>query len=635
MSAARAPTVSPLTSYRGLTALVTGASSGIGRLLARRLAELGARLALVARREEELEKLAAEIRAAGVVALALACDVAERDQVAACVARALDRFGAVDLLVNNAGYGHHRPFLEWDLDDMERVLRVNYLGSLYFTKLLLPQMVERRRGWLVFVASVGGRIAPPEESAYAASKFAMVGLARALSLEVEDAGVHVLTVYPGTIRTPFFDEEALERMPPVGRRGMVEPEGLVNAILEALARGRREITYPKWIRSAYVVQALAPGLMRRQVRRTTLDAVAAEAGPSQGPRPLAGAVALAKAVGTLGRWYRRFDWTTGEDEHHVARTSDGWSLALFRYRSRGRAMPFPIVCGHGMAGTHLIFDLDTHLSLARYLADRGFDTWLVDLRGRGESWPAGGPSRALQWDFDDLARRDLPAAVARACELGGSRQAFWLGTGTSGQALYAAALVGEAEQVRGGVTLGAPATTTPFVRVPGVTAPPKMRWRGRVRFRTGSRLAGPVLAYARSRRLEGSFRACNTDPLVAARYLRNGVPDESVALVDQIRSWIEEGAMRSRDGSRIDCDRLGDVTLPMLLVAGAADLQAPPDAVAATFDALGSADKTSIRAGVREGFRVDYGHDDLVAGVASPAEIFPRIADWLAERSCT
>ena len=92
---------------------------------------------------------------------------------------------------------------------MERMLRVNFLGTLYWTKALLPQMVERRQGWIVFVASVAGKLGVPEESAYAASKFAMVGFAEALSLEVEDAGVHVLTVCPGTVRTEFFDAEAL------------------------------------------------------------------------------------------------------------------------------------------------------------------------------------------------------------------------------------------------------------------------------------------------------------------------------------------------------------------------------------------------------------------------------------------
>ena len=204
-----------LTSYAGLRALVTGASSGIGRGLALRLAREGARVALVARREPLLETVATEIRRAGGDALVQPCDVADREQVESCTARVLEAFGGVDVLVNNAGYGHHRTFLEWDLADMERLMRVNYFGTLYFTKTLLPQMVERRKGWLVFVSSVAGKIASPEEGAYAASKFAMEGLASALSIEVEDAGVHVLTVRPGVIRTPFFDAEALSRMPPV------------------------------------------------------------------------------------------------------------------------------------------------------------------------------------------------------------------------------------------------------------------------------------------------------------------------------------------------------------------------------------------------------------------------------------
>jgi short-subunit dehydrogenase len=276
--------MSGLKSYRGLRALITGASSGIGRGLALRFAREGAKLALVARRKVELEKVAAEIRQAGGEALVLPCDVAEREQVEACAARALENLGGIDLLVNNAGYGHHRTFLEWDLADMERLMRVNYFGTLYFTKTLLPQMVARRKGWLVFVSSVAGKIASPEEAAYAASKFAMEALASALSIEVEDAGIRVLTVRPGVIRTAFFDEEALERMPPVSKRQFVEPERLVDAILGALARGKRELTFPRWIASGYVVQALAPGFMRRQVRRNTIDALARERARSGAPR---------------------------------------------------------------------------------------------------------------------------------------------------------------------------------------------------------------------------------------------------------------------------------------------------------------------------------------------------------------
>jgi len=266
-----------LTSYTGKTAVITGASSGIGRLLALRMARAGARVALVARRDAELRELATEIERHGGAALVLPCDVADRAQVFAAADRAVKELGAVDILVNNAGYGRHQRFLDWDLDDMERMLRVNFVGTLYWTKALLPHMVSRRTGWIVFMASVAGKLGVPDESAYVASKFAMVGLAEALSIEVEDAGLHVLTVCPGAINTPFFDAEALARMPPVAKRMMIEPERVVDATIDALARGKHEVTVPAMIATGYVVRLLAPGFMRRNTKRTTIDAVAKRA----------------------------------------------------------------------------------------------------------------------------------------------------------------------------------------------------------------------------------------------------------------------------------------------------------------------------------------------------------------------
>lgn len=262
-----------LQAYQGLNAVVTGASSGIGRLLALRLAREGARVALVARREAELGAVANEIRDAGGEALALTCDVSDKGQVFSAAERALERFGTVDLLVNNAGYGHHRRFAEWDVDDMERVMRVNYVGVLYWTKALLPQMLERKRGWIVIMASLAGRIGVPEESAYVASKFALVGLGEALAIELADGGVHVLTVCPAAARTEFFDEEALERMAPAARQRIIEPEAVVEATMRALAQGKHEITVPSNLRPAYLVKAFAPNFMRRMVKRNTIDAL--------------------------------------------------------------------------------------------------------------------------------------------------------------------------------------------------------------------------------------------------------------------------------------------------------------------------------------------------------------------------
>jgi short-subunit dehydrogenase len=262
-----------LTSYKDKTAVITGASSGMGELLALRMARAGARVALVARRVEELQRVAASIASTGGIALVLPCDVADKQQVFATAERAVAELGAIDILVNNAGYGRHRRFLEWDLDDMERMFQVNFLGTLYWTKALLPQMVQRRHGWIVMMASVAGKLGVPDESVYAATKFAQVGLAEALSYEVEDAGVHVLTVCPGAIDTPFFRPEDLQRMPPVARRLMIQPERVIDAIIDALAKGKHEITVPRWIGLGYIVRALAPGIMRRNTKRTTLDAV--------------------------------------------------------------------------------------------------------------------------------------------------------------------------------------------------------------------------------------------------------------------------------------------------------------------------------------------------------------------------
>ncbi len=259
-----------LTSYQGLTALITGASSGIGALIARSMAARGAKVILVARNMDKLQQLAEEIQQQGGAALVLACDVSDRSNVESCVQAALAQCDSIDILVNNAGYGHHRRFLDWDIDDQEQMMRVNYFGMMYFTKLLLPSMVKRKKGWIIFIASVAGKLAIADETAYAASKFATVGLAEALSLEVEDDNVHVLTVCPGSINTPFFDEEALERMPDVAKRTMAEPEKLVEQIIKALARGKREITYPKGIAAGYIVRALAPGFMRKQVKRLTV-----------------------------------------------------------------------------------------------------------------------------------------------------------------------------------------------------------------------------------------------------------------------------------------------------------------------------------------------------------------------------
>ena len=347
------------------------------------------------------------------------------------------------------------------------------------------------------------------------------------------------------------------------------------------------------------------------------------------------AVAAAGAVagGRLRNFYRELDFDTGHDEEIFAETTDGWRIALYRYAARGEPKPYPIVAGHGFAGTRLIWDLTPETSLARYLSRAGYDFYAIDLRGRGESWPRTGSRADSQWSFDDFVERDLPAAVARACERSDAPEVFWLGLEMSGQVLYASAVAGTATHVRGGITFGAPVLTPPTAKVPGVTTQPHVRRGGRVKFRAGAHFAGPILALVKSHQLESSFRPENVDPIVPARYLSHGVPDEATVLADQFADWIEHGVMRSLDHTSVWSERLDEVGLPLLIVAAAHDLQRPPEATRAAYEAIGSRDKTWIEAGVSSGFSLDFGHDDLVAGRASPVEVFPKVRAWLDEHS--
>ncbi len=259
-----------LADFRETVGIVTGASSGIGAQLARDLAARGMRVALLARRTERLDAVATQIRSAGGEAAVEACDVAERASVERAVGTVFGRWGRVDLLVNNAGYGRHVLFKDHDVADIERMMRTNYLGTVYATKAVLPEMRGRGRGWIVNVSSVAGKLGQPDEAAYSASKFAVAGLSEALSYELAPLGIHVMTVYPALVRTEMFTPAVLARMPERSI-SFLEPAVLSRAVLRALARGRHEVTVPRWVAVAYVLRVLLPRLHRRMTARIRLS----------------------------------------------------------------------------------------------------------------------------------------------------------------------------------------------------------------------------------------------------------------------------------------------------------------------------------------------------------------------------
>jgi NAD(P)-dependent dehydrogenase (short-subunit alcohol dehydrogenase family) len=187
---------------RDRVVVVTGATSGIGLLIARHAAERGASLVIAARTAENLESAAADLRAAGSPdVLSVPTDVSKPDQAEALIARAIEHFGRIDVLINDAGIMVVGPLEDMAVDDFERVMAVNYWGAVYPTLAALPHMRKQKFGRIGNVVSVGGKVAMPHLLPYTGPKFALTGFSEGLRAEVVKDNIYVTALYPGTIRT--------------------------------------------------------------------------------------------------------------------------------------------------------------------------------------------------------------------------------------------------------------------------------------------------------------------------------------------------------------------------------------------------------------------------------------------------
>ena len=232
-------------SLEGRTALVTGASRGIGRAIACALDRAGARVALVARSGEALAAVAASL-AHGPVSIE--ADLAEPDAPGEVARRALDALGHVDALVNNAGVGARLPSVELDARTIDRMLQVNVRGLLLLTTALLPSMVARRSGSIVNVSSVSSQVGTPRRAAYAASKGAVDALTRSLAMEFGPHGIRVNCVAPGVIVTDMWERnrsvpgviEQIEKQVALRRWGT--PEDVADVVAFLVSDAARYVT---------------------------------------------------------------------------------------------------------------------------------------------------------------------------------------------------------------------------------------------------------------------------------------------------------------------------------------------------------------------------------------------------------
>jgi pimeloyl-ACP methyl ester carboxylesterase len=332
-----------------------------------------------------------------------------------------------------------------------------------------------------------------------------------------------------------------------------------------------------------------------------------------------------------GRW---FFVPRYPDEIHFGTTDDGWRIAVIRYRpmlptEAGKpSRQVPVLLVHGLAANRYNLDFTDDLSLARDLAARGFDVWLVELRGRGYSLrPRLFSNVKYNWCFDDYAERDLPCAAAVVARVTGAAKLHLVGFSTGALACYAWLSDPHRKiDVASLVSIGGAAS---FRRLGRALSGRLIRSVRFLRHRWFLRVLAPISGHWHPSPLQIVYNPENADGPTQRRAMVNMIANFSRNELLQYSDWIMNDVFRSIDQRRDYRAELGRVTVPTLLVAGPRDVLSPPDAVKETHDALGAVDKQFVICSRAQGRSVNYGHFDLVIGKKAPDEIYPLVAGWL------
>lgn len=323
---------------------------------------------------------------------------------------------------------------------------------------------------------------------------------------------------------------------------------------------------------------------------------------------------------------------------HTTQAADGWPLTLRRYPAQG-ATPHrePVILQHGLGACSRQFDLpvprSVHApSLARWLAARGYDVWVPDLRGVGGSASPGGSGRhRWGWSFDDHLQLDMPEILRFVTAHSEHPRVHWVGHSMGGILLLAYAAIHGAPHIASGTVLagaldysGAPSRFD-FIR--------PLKRLGRLVMRVPSGSAARVFAPLAGRfhtPIEASFyHSPNLAPEAARALIREAHHDVSGEILYQLATLFSPGGLRSLDGRVGYADRLGEMTTPVLFGVGDRDMQCAPTVVERTFNRLGSPRHALRKFGLPHGDAQSYGHFDILCGRRSDVEVFPEILSWL------
>ncbi len=246
---------------QGRNAILTGASRGLGVHVARGLARQGVDLALAARSGDALEEVRKDVERVGVDAVAIPTDLSETAQIEALVRKAEGRLGPVDLLVNNAGVEHTAPYEESSPGRIEAAVKVNLLAPMLLVRAVLPGMLARRRGHIVNMSSLAGKVGFPGQTAYATTKAGLVVLTQSLRAELADEPVSVSAICPGFVAEAGMYARATGASADDSKLSTTTPAKVVSAVLDAIRKDRPElIVNPLPVRPVCALQQLFPGI---------------------------------------------------------------------------------------------------------------------------------------------------------------------------------------------------------------------------------------------------------------------------------------------------------------------------------------------------------------------------------------
>lgn len=320
------------------------------------------------------------------------------------------------------------------------------------------------------------------------------------------------------------------------------------------------------------------------------------------------------------------------DQIHFITTPDNIQLALFRYLPKGdNPHARPVLFCHGLGANMHNFDLTERYSLARYMADSGYDSWILNLRGADV--PGIIKYRDWNFNFDDFVKKDIPSAVGHILGKTRADKLFWIGHSMGGMLLYAYLLTGGDSALEAGAAIGSPVRfVNPKEDLPGI-----IKLRGllnhikRVHADVIIRFLTPLTGVLNTSFMKSQMNVHNVDPQIIRLGQNNAITPVSSKLLAQFADWIEKHDLTLSDGFRIT-ENLGRIVTPLLVIAGKKDRLSPVAGTVYAYEHIGSTDKTYVELSEENGFSADYGHIDMVLGKHAPDEVYPLIREWFDSR---